>query len=175
MQRLSSSLPSVVSHLLFSWLPRTQQWHEAQTHVKSPQWLILFCFYLNICILGNTFHKVTMKTLERDHTGQAFRKDQPQQLGPEGKKTCLLHGLCHSICFSRHSKVLAPSPMKRRVCFIRCKQNTTKKCCVSITTTQELRNFLNIQIKLQWYHDCEVQLKLLFFPSHHMKPLRPFI
>lgn len=100
------------------------------SHIKTPQWLIPFCFCLNICILGDTFHEVPVKTLGRGHTGQGFRKGQPEQLGPKGKKTCILHGTCHSICFSRHSKVLAPSPKKMRACFIQCEQNTKKKYCI---------------------------------------------
>lgn len=123
-------LPICRLHLLFSWLPRTKQWHEAQSHIKTPQWLVLFCFYLNICILGSTFHKATMKTLGRGCIGQAFRKGQPEQLGPECKKTCILQGTCHPICFSNHSEVLTPSPKKRRACFIQCKQNTKKKYCI---------------------------------------------
>lgn len=136
MQSLSSSFPSVVFISCF---------HDflgcvAQSHIKTPQWLIVFCFYLNICILRYTFHEVTMKTLGRGHIGQAFRKGQPEQLGPEGKETFILHSTCNLICFSRHSKVLA---QRKGVYFINANK-TLRRNTISITTTQELHHFLNV-------------------------------
>lgn len=136
-------LPICRLHLLFSWLPRTKQWHEAQSHVKTPQWLVLFCFHLNICILGSTFHKATMKTLGRGCIGQAFRKASQNSLALRVRK----HASCKARVTPSASAVTLRCwllPQRKGEPALSNANKTLRKNTVSITTTQELHHFLNV-------------------------------